>query len=72
MTNAFKYLTDNKIPSSAEYGKYLSGADTCHADPRKGLAKVTSFYQIAKDETHILKELADHGPIAVGINGRYL
>ena len=36
------------------------------------MAKVASFYQIDKDETHILKELAENGPVAVGVNGRYL
>lgn len=50
----------------------MNRKEVCRSNPDDFVVKVANYYQIAKNEKVIMRELFDHGPIAVGINGEHL
>ncbi|EGR31212.1 papain family cysteine protease, putative [Ichthyophthirius multifiliis] len=73
MTDAYKAIQEmGGLETSEDYGEYLNSKGQCKIDSNKVSAKVINWYQISEDEEAIRRELVQNGPIAVGVNARFL
>jgi cathepsin F len=68
-SNAFKFLIANKTGLEAESKYPYSGRDgTCQAQKSDELIFISSWKQIASDESQMAAALVQYGPLSIGIN----
>ncbi|CAH9077177.1 unnamed protein product [Cuscuta europaea] len=72
MTNAYKYLIESGgIEEDASY-PYTGKGGECKFQSEKVAVKVGNFTTVPADEGQMAAYLVNHGPLAVGINARYM
>jgi len=55
-----------------DYGGYKNKKEACRYTSQKIVAKVKNYKLLPKNENKIKQELYQNGPIAAGINAKYL
>eukprot|EP00742_Colponemidia_sp_Colp-10_P000277 GILJ01000312.1.p1 GENE.GILJ01000312.1~~GILJ01000312.1.p1 ORF type:complete len:358 (-),score=74.73 GILJ01000312.1:176-1207(-) len=69
--SAYSYVMKNGLMSESDY-PYKGADGTCRFDKSKVAATISSFKQLSKDEKEIAAQLAENGPVSIGINASWM